>query len=247
MPRRVSIKPTVPIEFFPTTRWSLLDRSSGGQEAEAAVNELCALYWRPLLGCVKRHLPPGQDAEDVAQEYVESLLRRRYWTNAVQGQGKFRAFLQKDLRLFLSGWLERTRAAKRGGGITHVPIEVAAAELSRPPVAAWFDHEWARETLLQAWLLVRQDYSGSPEREHLFRLLEPWLDASETPALCARLAAQTGIKEEKVYRTLHDLRSRFRLHFESLVRATVSDPSEVPGEVNYLFQALCLRSEQVVG
>lgn len=241
----MSIKRTAQIEFFPTTQWSLIAQASEGAEAEAALNELCARYRRPLLLAMERRLRGRHEAEDVTHEYVQSLLERRYWMRAARGQGRFRAFLQKDLRLFLAGWLERAQTVKRGHGVPHVPLEMAERmeALSHPAAEAWFDHEWALETLRQAWHLVRQDYSATPGKERLFVLLEPYLDASGTPELYAMLAARLGLSEEKVYRTLLDLKNRFRLHFESLVRATVSDPSEVKGEVLYLLQALCVRVE----
>lgn len=251
--KRVSIRKTGQIEIFPTTQWSLISRASGGEEGQAALNELCARYRRPLLLAVKSRLRGSEEAEDATQEYVKNLLGRRYWMEARQGQGKFRAFLQKDLHLFLAGWLKRARAAKRGGGIAPVPfdaMEQTAAwpgESSLPASAAWFDHEWALETLRHAWLQVRRDYSSSQDKRRLFTLLEPYLDAHGCPALYAMLAARLGLSEEKVYRTLHDLRSRFRFHFENLVRATVSDPAEVKGEVLYLLQALCVRVEQKAG
>ncbi len=239
-------KPIVKTNFFPTTRWSLIVQARGDKEAEAALNELCALYRRPLLGYVERHLPSPGASEDVVQEYLHDLLQRRYWAKAAPNRGKFRAFLLKDLQLFLSQWRRRGRAVKRGTRVAHLPLEaVEPVVASFQAAEAWFDHLWAREIFHQAWRRLRHDYSGAPEKARLFASLAPYLDTAGTPALYARLAGETGGSMERVYRDLRELKGRLRLHVESLVRDTVNDPSEVRGELRYLFQALCARLDRV--
>ena len=57
---------------FPTTRWSRVARA--GDDARAALAELCAAYWYPIYAMIRRM--GYADALDLTQGYFARLLEK---------------------------------------------------------------------------------------------------------------------------------------------------------------------------
>ena len=59
---------------FPTTRWSRVARAGdrAGDDARAALAELCAAYWYPIYALIRRM--GHADALDLTQGYFARLL-----------------------------------------------------------------------------------------------------------------------------------------------------------------------------
>src|ERR1700739_1293692 len=79
---------------FRTTRRSaiLLAAESRKPGSQAALTELCQLYWYPLYAFARRrgHGPP--DAQDLTQGFFLHLLKDRALKHAHPLKGKFRSF-----------------------------------------------------------------------------------------------------------------------------------------------------------
>src|SRR5262245_51679022 len=63
---------------FQPTRWTLVARATSAADApaaRAALDELCKLYWAPLVSFARRWGLNAADAEDVTQSYFAELLQ----------------------------------------------------------------------------------------------------------------------------------------------------------------------------
>jgi RNA polymerase sigma-70 factor (ECF subfamily) len=80
---------------FQTTSWSLI--IAAGQQpttsAEAALVELCQLYWYPVYVFIRRRGYSKDDASDLTQEFFARLLAKNYLKEADPVRGRFRSFL----------------------------------------------------------------------------------------------------------------------------------------------------------
>lgn len=139
---------------FKTTPWSLLFSALHGgclTEAQAALSELCKIYWRPIFLFVRRSGFDFYEAQDLTQDFILHLIEREAFVKADRTRGKFRAYVLGTLRHFLMHAWRDKRAQKRGGGAEIIsldaagPIEAEAAQARRPHAAEPHpvDREWA--------------------------------------------------------------------------------------------------------
>ena len=62
---------------FHSTRWTLIRRAQGrGVDARAALSELCAIYYDPVLQFTRRWCGDGDRAQDLTHGFFEDLLGR---------------------------------------------------------------------------------------------------------------------------------------------------------------------------
>jgi len=111
---------------FETTRWSLVLAAAGNDsQAREALSSLCQTYWYPLYAYLRRRGLDAEDARDLTQGFLTSLIERQDFEGLRQDRGRFRAFLLASLKHYLSNWSARERTQKRGGGRQLVPLENA--------------------------------------------------------------------------------------------------------------------------
>src|SRR6266404_2101345 len=115
---------------FPSTHWSvvLAAGEAPGAAAWQALEKLCRIYWYPLYAYVRRQGRSPEDAQDLTQEFFARFVEKKYFRLANRERGRFRTFLLTCLKNFLINEWDRARAAKRGGGAAHVPLDALAAE-----------------------------------------------------------------------------------------------------------------------
>jgi RNA polymerase sigma-70 factor (ECF subfamily) len=233
---------------FPTTRWSRVARAGGpgGDDARAALAELCAAYWYPIYALVRRLGHTEADARDLTQEYFTRLLETPVLAAADRTRGRFRAFLRADCRFFLAGLRDRDRAQKRGGGCLPVSIDARDAEgryLIEPADGLTperlFDRAWALTLLGRALDRLANDYAASG-RAAVFEALRPALIDHRGAASHAELAARLGLSVGAVQQAASRLRKRYREALRDEIAATLEDPSDeaVAAEIRDLFDAL---------
>jgi len=115
---------------FETTQWSVV-LAAGGEDSRAArtaLGALCEAYWYPLYAYVRRWGARPDEARDLTQGFLTSLLERRDFKGLSQERGRFRAFLLASLRHFLAKDAAKRRSQKRGGGAATVPLQSEDAE-----------------------------------------------------------------------------------------------------------------------
>src|SRR5438874_10551281 len=91
--------------YFPTTRWSVLDRLAAGEPNPSGpeLDDLLRRYYPALKAhLVIDHGVAGEAAEDLLQEFVlRKVLERGVLSSADQSRGRFRTFLLAVLDRFV--------------------------------------------------------------------------------------------------------------------------------------------------
>src|SRR5262245_6975681 len=88
---------------FPTSQWTLIVRAKGeGPEAQAALEQLIRHYFKFLIWLmrVNRH-PPDLSAEELANEYLLGVLRRKDIEKLDRNRGSFHGWLRTSVKHFL--------------------------------------------------------------------------------------------------------------------------------------------------
>src|SRR5262245_59886078 len=75
---------------FDTTRWSLVLAAGGDDSAaaRAALSSLCEAYWYPLYAYIRRRGTDAEDARDLTQSFLASLIERQDFKNLDQTRGR---------------------------------------------------------------------------------------------------------------------------------------------------------------
>ena len=138
-----------------------------GPAARAALETLCSAYWYPLYAYVRRRGIASEDARDLTQGFFAQLLERNDCARADRDRGRFRAFLLASLRNYLANEWDRERAAKRGGGVRLVALDLDGAEERYAledgrelTPEAYFDRVWALEVLEKGLALLQAEYAA---------------------------------------------------------------------------------------
>ncbi len=230
--------------LFPTTRWSVvLDAARGRQAPPRALHELCAAYWRPLYAFVRRDGLSPEDAEDVVQGFLSSLLAGSTIAGVDRQRGRFRSYLLGALRHYLADERARASALKRGGGQApqSLTIDRQDAEGSmdipddRTPEGA-YAYAWAMEILERTRQRLGQRYAEDG-RTAVFEALQSFLLAGDTPRY-REVAAQLSMTEANARVAVHRLRTRFRAALRDEVADTVPSSAEIDDELRAVIDAI---------
>jgi RNA polymerase sigma-70 factor (ECF subfamily) len=235
-----------PVVKFDTTRWSLVltAASADSTASRDALAALCAIYWYPLYAFVRRHGRSPDDARDLTQAFLTSLIERRDFDDLRRERGRFRAFLLASLKHFLANDAVRRRALKRGGGASTLPLEFDDAErrYGQEPAApetpeTIFERRWALTVIDRVLAELRRDAIESG-RVREFDALKACLLGEAPPGGYRAVAEALGTSEGAVKVAAHRLRRRFRAALHEHIAETVADPAEVDDEIRYLIRAL---------
>lgn len=224
---------------FPSTQWSVLARATmhGEPGAQAALDQICRAYWRPLHAFARMRGFGEEDAADLIQSFLLRLCQQSFWRRAEPGKGRFRSYLLGALAHFLADERDRRAAQKRGGLVEHVSLaaEGSGGELVAAEDASSFDREWACAVMEQAMEQITGEWR---EREGAFRILRHFLPgASRAPSL-EQAAAELGWTLSALKSQVHRLRERFREIVRERVAVTVSAPHEIQEELQHLSRIL---------
>src|SRR5216110_512170 len=124
-----AVRPETPVDGFGharfmTTRWSVVlscsDSATDEEKAQAALAELCTIYWRPVFAFICRQGHSVPDAQDFTQEFFAKVLKGRLLQWADRNRGRFRSLLLKALQRFLQDEVDKRNARKRGGDLRFV-------------------------------------------------------------------------------------------------------------------------------
>ncbi len=221
--------------FHPTS-WTLVLRASGeGAEAKAALSDLCAAYYAPVVAFLRREGRDEDSAREMAHGFFAGILEKGVGAPE-PGRGRFRSYLLGALKHFFSKTRDAARADKRGGGAPHLPL-VEETDTSpgivMPGIAddvLAFDREWALAVITRALTALENEHAARPA---LFGTLRPWLDG-DAGRPQAEAAAALGMSQTAVKVAIHRLRTRLRELIREEVAATVSDPSDAADELRHL-------------
>ena len=237
---------------FMTTRWSIVlscsDSATDEQKAQAALAELCKIYWRPVFAfvCRKGHSVP--DAQDLTQEFFGKVIKGRLIQSADRNKGRFRSLLLKTLQRFLHDQGDKRQARKRGGDLRFVSwddwMTEAPSHFSIPEQESdnWsperiFDVRWAA-TVVERALRRLGDECEKHGRRRVFDVLSSYLTAEREEVSYANFARVLGMQETAVKNLVHRLRERYRALLREEVAETVGGDHEIDDELRYLCAAL---------
>lgn len=243
--------------LFLTTRWSLILSGANSNEdeekAQAALAELCRIYWRPVFSFVCRRGYSTQDAQDLTQDFFLMILESNWLQHADENRGRFRSFLLKSLQNSLNHAREKNQALKRGGDVQFVSWDDWMAEapsqlilspqvLEALPAERLFDLRWAATVVEHALRRLGEECEAKGRRR-LFDALSAHLTAERADTSYADLALSLGLAESVIKKQLHNLRERYRWLLRDEVAHTVADPAEVDSEIRYLCATLAAGAE----
>jgi RNA polymerase sigma-70 factor (ECF subfamily) len=238
-------------DLFPSTHWSVVlaagETQAEPEIAQAALAELCQIYWTPLYGFVRSRGYIMHDAQDLTQSFFAYLIEHKIYARVDRQKGRFRSFLLASLKNFIADTADRERTLKRGAGQALLPLheeQIKDAELLFQSHSASssadqiFDRSWA-EALVAAGLdRLSADYRGE-SREKLFNELKIFLTSGADPLpTYSELAAQLGITESTLRSHVTRLRARYREALRAEVRRTVDTEAEVGEELHELLRVL---------
>jgi RNA polymerase sigma-70 factor (ECF subfamily) len=251
------VRPGPPIDGFGqarflTTRWSVVlscsDSVTDEEKAQAALAELCKIYWRPVFAFICRQGRSVPDAQDLTQEFFAKVLKGRLLQSADRNRGRFRSLLLTALQRFLHDQVDKHHARKRGGNMRFVSwddwMAEAPSHLSIPENESdnWspervFDVRWAA-TVVERALRRLGDECEKHGRRRVFDVLSSCLTADRQDVSYSTLARTLGIQERAVKNLVHRLRERYRALLREEVAETVGGENEIDDELRYLCAAL---------
>jgi RNA polymerase sigma-70 factor (ECF subfamily) len=213
---------------------------SDSPQAAEALEKLCRVYWYPLYAYVRRCGYRPEDAKDLTQEFFYRLVQKDYLEQVDLRKGKFRSFLLAAINHFLAKEWARSRAIKRGGRISFIPLDEAQAEQryqaelpgERSPEEI-YDRAWAI-ALLEKVLHRLREGTASAGHADRFEELKAVL-VGERPSLSyAELAPRLRTTEAALKMTVRRLRLRYAELLREEIANTVPGPQEAEDELRHL-------------
>jgi RNA polymerase sigma-70 factor (ECF subfamily) len=236
---------------FPTTLWHLVLRAQSGptKQAQEALATLCQVYWYPLYAFVRRQNYGPEEAQDLTQAFFAQLLEKHYLDDYERERGRFRSFLLTALKHFLSNERDRSRALKRGGGITLAPldalIQTGETRYTREPQysstpESIYEKQWALTLLDHVLIRLRAEFAKTG-KEDQFDRVKDLLTGDENHIAYSDLAAELQTTEGALKVAIHRMRRRFREVLRDEISRTVSQPDLVGEEIRYLMAVIAAR------
>jgi RNA polymerase sigma factor (sigma-70 family) len=241
---------------FRTTQWSvvLLSAQSQAPGSQAALAELCRLYWYPLYGFVRWRGYAPEEAKDLTQGFFLDLLERKTLKRADPQKGKFRSFLLASLRNYLSNEAVRARALKRGGKTEFVHLDMESAEdryrlepVDKLTPERIFDARWALALLGEARNRLSCEYNAEG-RGAAFEALKAFLDPANSQELPSygEVADKLKLSVAAIKTLIHRLRKRYSSLVREEISRTVAEAGDVDAEIHELCEALIATEGWIV-
>jgi RNA polymerase sigma-70 factor (ECF subfamily) len=223
----------------------VLEARGDSPDAKAALSELCAAYYAPVLAFIRRNAPDEDAARDLTQEFFSRLLGRQGIDNVDPQRGRFRSFLLGAVKHFLADVRDHDHRLKRGAGQPLESIEpgtdtspgLELPDANNPSPDLVFDRKWALTLLDRALTVLAQEHKAAGKSGQ-FEALKPWLTGDTENISQAEAARQLDLNEGAVKVAIHRLRRRFREVIKNEIGQTVNDRAQVDEELHYLLEAL---------
>ena len=227
---------------FGETPWSIVVAAGATTEprAQAALTELCSIYWRPIYAYLRRSGHATHDAQDLTQSFFQHVVENETLRRVSREKGRFRSFLLGALKLCLADEQARRHTLKRGGGVQFISTDELEAEelhhLRTDQQAApdeILDARWAGVLLERALEKVRLEFDAE-EKPKTFELLSPFLAGEKPTTSYDDVAKDLGISLGAVKTQIHRLRRQFASAVRREIMQTVAAPHEVENELRQL-------------
>ena len=202
--------------MFPTTRWTLILASqAAARPAKAALEPLCATYWKPVYFFLRRKGLAARGGRGRGPGLLPaSLLERDFLPRARSRRAAASAsYLRVSLEHYLVNLHEKDAALKRGGGL---PVRLprrgarragaarrARGPRRRPSTGVGRRPSWSGPRRL------RQRIRRGQAREGRIEIVLRFFGLDEAPRY-AEAAAECGMTVPQFKAALHRARARFR-------------------------------------
>jgi RNA polymerase sigma factor (sigma-70 family) len=237
--------------LFSPTHWSVVlaaGRSQAEPEvAQAALADLCQIYWTPLYSFVRSRGYTVHDAQDLTQSFFAYLIEHKIYARVDRQKGRFRSFLLASMKNFLSHASDRERALKRGGGQNFLPLHEEQIENAESLFQTHsctssedrvFERSWAAALVTAGLERLAADYKGE-SKEKLFKELRVFLGGGAgPPPPYTELAVHLGMTESTLRSHVARLRARYREVLHAEVRRTVETEAQAREELHVLLRVL---------
>jgi RNA polymerase sigma-70 factor (ECF subfamily) len=239
----------------PTTRWSLIAAAGGEaaseEEARQALEQLCRIYWPPVLRFIRARGYSEADAKDLTQEFFLRFSEATFLQKARLRFGRFRALVFSALKHLLCDEADRRGALKRGGAFQILSLEdwMASTDGGDAPsdpaterASRMFDFEWAALVVRNALGRLQDDFAARGKARH-FEALRGFLTVGESSPGCAEAAARLGQPLGTVRAMIHHMRGKYGGYLRDEVAQTVADPRDIDDEIRHLRGILATQHE----
>lgn len=229
--------------LFAATRWSvvLAARDEATPEGRAALEELCRTYWYPLYAHMRSRGCSAEDAQDLTQEFMASLLRRRSFDRVRPERGRFRSYLLAAAKYFLSDHHAHRTAIRRGGGAAPIALDGLDAEArykleptSEESPDRLFDRRWAMVMMERVLARMGEDLASEGKGD-VWSALKPFLGIEPEAGMYEEAGAALGLSANAVAQQVRRLRLRCRRALIEEAAQTLAVPEEAESELRALF------------
>ncbi|MCB1232646.1 MAG: sigma-70 family RNA polymerase sigma factor [Verrucomicrobiae bacterium] len=231
---------------FPDTRWTLVTRVNGGDvpASQRALEELCRLYWEPILSFILLQGYSEHDAEDLTQGFFSEFLAREDFSKPDPDRGRLRSYLLGAVKHYLVDDARKNQRKKRGGDYVHVSIDESppgsanALDPADPSIDQdrFFRQQWAT-TMLESVLQQLEAHYIQEEQEALFDALRPFVSLTSDPERQAVIADRLGMKPEAFRQAVRRMRNRYITMLKDAVATTLQPDEDVDSELRDLLTA----------
>jgi RNA polymerase sigma factor (sigma-70 family) len=248
MLRTESTKPqSSPARIFATTHWSvvLVAGQISSPQSEAALARLCEAYRSPILSFGLGLGFSHADAEDLTQGFFAHFLKNNLAGKAERREGiKFRTFLLRCFKNFLTDERARATAKKRGGNQVMSSLDEAASEgqmqwepANEMSAEKSYERDWATALLNQVLDRLEGEYA-SRGRKAVFAQLHGSLLDRKAATSYRQTAELLGFTEDAVKKEVSRMRQRYRSLLREEIAHTVRYPDEIEEELQHLFAVI---------
>lgn len=232
---------------FPATRHSVVAgiASTDRDVRRVAFDALVSAYWRPVYKYVRlKWHADGEDAADLTQEFFARAFEKGSLGRFDPARARFRTFLRLCLDGFVANEHKAAGRIKRGGGVSFVPLDFAAAESEltdhRATVSdgngavvpsvdddALFRQEWVRALFADGVTALREscEATGKTKQFAVFQRYDLEDDTDGRPTY-AQLGAALGIPVTQVTNYLAFARRELRRLVLERLRALCATDEE---------------------
>ena len=242
-----------PLQPFPATQWSLVDRAR--QTDEGARRDAMAVFLQRYLPALRAHLlaekrMPAERADDLIQGFVaDKIIEQRLLDHAQASRGKFRSFLLVTLNNYVISQHRSDSAAKRLplAGLAELG-EMAQQVTGGADPAKSFNLAWARELIAEALRRMQAECKQS-QRSDLWtifqgRVVRPAFDGQE-PVGYEQLVRELNLAAPlDACRLLTTAKRMFARNLRSVASEYAGDQGDTDGEIEDLRQTVAVAGNR---
>lgn len=209
---------------------------------------MCRDYWGPLYHFARRKGHQPEDAQDLTQGFILTLLEKNSIALADRERGKFRTFLLSAFCHYLANERRDRAAQKRGGGQALISWDAECEQgyllQASDPITPerQYERSWALELLERVMSRLREEYETAG-RLQLYEAIQPHISGAEGRPGWARLGATLGMSESAVTVAMHRMRRRYGDLLREEIANTVASPREVEDELRHLMHVVSAAPE----